>query len=87
MLSSHCGAVETNLTSIHEDSRLIPSFTQWVGDMAFAMSYGIRRRHSLDLALLWLWSRPVAVAPNPPLAWELPCAIGANLRKAKKVYS
>ena len=34
------------------------------------MSCGVGRRHSLDLALLWLWSRSVAIALIGPLAWE-----------------
>ena len=32
--SSYCGTVEMNLTSIHEDSGLIPGLAQWVGDTA-----------------------------------------------------
>ena len=32
--SSHCGAVEMNLTSIHEDVGLIPGLAQWVSDPA-----------------------------------------------------
>ena len=32
--SSHCGAVETNPTSILEDVSLIPGLAQWVRDLA-----------------------------------------------------
>ena len=66
----------TNPTSIHKDSSLIPGLV--------AMSRGVGRRRSWDLALLWLWCRPVAVAPIPPLAWELPYPAGVALKKAKK---
>ena len=31
--SSCCGSVEINLTSIHEDTGLIPDLTWWVGDL------------------------------------------------------
>ena len=48
------------------------------------MSYGVGPRCGLDLALLWLWRRPVVTALIQPLAWELPCAMGAALKKEKK---
>ena len=33
--------------------------------------------------LLWLWHRVVATALIPPLTWELPCAMGAALKRQK----
>ena len=47
------------------------------------MSYGVGRRCSSDLALLWLWYRLAAVAPIGPLAWEPPYAMGAVLKRQK----
>ena len=44
------------------------------------MSCGVGRRHSLDLALLCLWCRLVAVALNGPLVGEPPYAAGAALK-------
>ena len=43
------------------------------------MSCGVGHRHGSDLALLWLWCKPAAVAPIRPLAWEIPYAVGVAL--------
>ena len=48
------------------------------------MSSGVGCRCGLDPALLWLWNRPVAIAPIRPLDWESPYAMGAALEKAKR---
>ena len=38
----------------------------------------------LDPELLWLWYRQAAAALIEPLAWELPYALGAALKKKKR---
>ena len=47
---------------------MIPGLGQWVKDPA----------------LLWLWRRPAAVAPIPPLAWRSPYVTGEALQKKTK---
>ena len=48
------------------------------------MSYSVGRRCGSDLALLWLWYKPVAAAPIGALAWELLYAAGVALKSKKK---
>ena len=45
------------------------------------MTRGVGRRLGSDAKGLWLWCRPVAEAPIRPLAWELPYAADAALKK------
>ena len=47
-----------------------------------AVSSGVGHRCGSDLALQWLWYRPVAIAPIQPLAWE---PMGVALKR-KNVY-
>ena len=46
------------------------------------MSCGVGQRRGLDPGLLWY--RPAATTLIPPLAWELPYAVGLALGKKKK---
>ena len=48
------------------------------------MSCGVGRRCSSDLALLWLWCRPAAVALIRLLAWEPPYAASVTLKKKRE---
>ena len=57
-----------NPTRIHEDSGLISAPGQCVKDPE----------------LLWLWCRLAATALILPLAWELPYAAGAALKRPQK---
>ena len=45
------------------------------------MSCDVGHRCGLDLALLWLWHRLAAIDLIVPLAWELPYAAGAALKR------
>ena len=48
------------------------------------MSCGVDRRCDSDLALLWLWRRPGAIALIRPPAWEPPYTTGVALKSKKK---
>ena len=47
------------------------------------LSCGAGCRCGLDLALLWLWCRPVIAAPIRPLTWEPQYAAGVALKSQK----
>ena len=47
------------------------------------MSCGVSLRCGSDLAWLWLWHRPAAAVPIRHLAWELPYAVSAALKRQK----
>ena len=81
--STRRGTAETNPIRNHEVAGSIPGLTQWVGDLAL-LRCGVSCRHSLDLTLLWLRSRPAAATLIRPLAWEPPCASGVTLKRPKK---
>ena len=72
------GAGKENRTRNHEVACSIPGLAWWVKDPGTAASCG------LDLALVWLWCRPAAVALTRPLAWEPPYASVAALKSQKK---
>ena len=51
-----------------------------------ALSCGVGPRRGSDPAWLWLWPRPVATAPIPPLAWEPPYAMGGVALNRQKTH-
>ena len=64
----------------------------WVRSLASLRALRIRRcrelvnkgqRRSSDLPCLWLQCKPAATAPIWSLAWEPPCAAGADLKRQR----
>ena len=65
--------------SLRKDVGAIPGLAQRVKDPAFLCWC------SLDPVLVWLWRRPAVAPLIRPLAWELPYAAGAALKRKKNV--
>ena len=55
------------------------------GGSSVATSCGVGHRRGSDSGLLWLRCRLATAALVGPLAWELPYAIGAGLKKEKRL--
>ena len=66
--SSCCSSAVMDPTSIQEDAGLLLGSTQWVKDLAVAVSCSVGHRHSSDFTFLWLWYRPTTAALIQPLA-------------------
>ena len=71
------------------------SLKMWVWSLAYLSGLRIwychKLQHRSQMRLrwlwlwLWLWHRPAAAAPIQPLAWELPYAASAAMKKREKI--
>ena len=59
-------------------------FPLWPSRLRTWHSRSVGRRCGSDPGMLWLWCRPAAAAPLPPIAWELLFAAGRAVKTKKK---
>ena len=81
--SSCRGSVEMNPTRNHEVVGSIPDLAQWVNDLALPWAV-VGCRHSSDLALLWPWHRPAAIALIRPHSLGNPVCRRCDPKKQKR---
>ena len=79
----------TNPTSMHEDEGLIPGLVgglriQHCCELWCRSQMQLGSRHCCGHCWALLWCRLAAAAPVQPLAWKLPYAMGAALKRKKK---
>ena len=63
---------------------LIPCLVQWVKHPVLLQVAAYVTDAPKNLLLLWLWHRLATAAPFQPLAWELPYATCAALKRKRK---
>ena len=63
-----------------------PHSAGWGSGVAMSCGVGLKLVSDSALLWLWLWSRPAAVAPIQPLAWELPYSSGAAIKSIAPSY-
>ena len=73
-----------NLTSIQEDVGSIPGLASVGEGSGIVTNCRVGHRCGSDSMLLWLQCRPAAAATIRSLAWELPCAAGAAVKRKKE---
>ena len=72
-----------NPTSIHKDAGSMPGHTLSGLRIWHCLELWCSLQMQLDPMCLLLCCGPVAAAPIQPLAWQLPCTMGAALKRQK----